>query len=185
MTLDTLKDVVSAFSSNMAVSVESLLDAVPSISRSIAQSLLLPTASDLCRSSVISGPETSGNFLLLNGRRYAIEVGTFVDRNTVDILIRLEQKRAKAVTFLLRNSGTLTYDGVSRTAAFLAREETLADGGYKRRRSSPFASRMKSSEALQMSWNHEGGSQNEELQVRPCHCTILPSSMHKTHTVWT
>jgi UDP-glucose:glycoprotein glucosyltransferase len=166
MNLQILKEVIEVFSADLSASFEALLDAVPSVSRSIAQSITSATALDQCRSSAVSDPKISGNFMVLNGRKFTIDAGTVVDRNTVDVLVRLEQKRAKAVVHLLRKAGKLTYDGVSRTAAFLAREETLADGGYKRRRSSPFASMLKSSEPLRLSWNHEAGDQNQELQVR-------------------
>jgi Thioredoxin-like domain len=158
-----LKEVLAAFLKDKSVSPTRMIEAVPSLKTTFAT--ISKSALEECRSLQPLNQTTQENFITLNGRKFTIDNGTVIDRHAVDILVNLELKRAKAVTKLLRKGSSLSVDGISRAAAFLAREETLAESGYIKRRSLP-STDSSATERLKLLWNHKDVShQEKELQV--------------------
>ena len=146
---------------DVSVSSDALLATIPNAGKELAHDFLSTATRKLCLEHGNVAEQGEGNFLTLNGRKFRLDEGIPFNGRTLELLLNLELNRAKAVTKLV---GDGSRDAVSKTAAFLAREESLAEGGYSEKRSSSFE-RIISDEQLRFAWNAE--SSPKSLLVRP------------------
>jgi hypothetical protein len=114
---------VSLAEDNLAL--EDILNSIPGV-RSEARELILSGAVDVpCSSSKYLGEELPAkNFILGNGRLYAVDDASAIGQEDIELLMTMELERAKAVAGLLKDfvspDRSTAFDTISRATAFLA-----------------------------------------------------------------
>ncbi|GKZ01044.1 hypothetical protein MPSEU_001055800 [Mayamaea pseudoterrestris] len=109
-----LRSIFSNASSGAAI--DNLLDGSV-VSDKIKKNL----TSAACLSDGYQDPSLPPSFISVNGRIYALDPKTQPTRDDLELLLRLESARARAVSRLLEDASA---DGIARTASFLAYAES-------------------------------------------------------------
>lgn len=105
--------------------LEEILNSLPDVSSEVRERILIGAIDGPCLSSkYLDGELPAKNFILGNGRLYAVDEDSTVRQEDIELLMTMELERAKAVAALLKDfvasDPSTAFDAIARATAFLA-----------------------------------------------------------------
>jgi hypothetical protein len=105
--------------------LEDILKSLPDVSSETRERIMSGAIDGPCSSSkYLDGELPAKNFILGNGRLYALDEETSIGQEDIKLLMTMELERAKAVAALLKDSVvpdlSTAFDAISRATSFLA-----------------------------------------------------------------
>jgi hypothetical protein len=122
----SVKAAIEKFSlSADSLALEDLLKSLPDVSSETRERIMSGVIDGPCSSSkYLDGELPTKNFMLGNGRLYALDEESSVGHEDVELLMTMELERAKAVAALLNDfvapDPSTAFDAISRATSFLA-----------------------------------------------------------------